>query len=234
MNNSIYNLSIPSLIVAMLPLVLVGIIYIKWCLDLKKLIYITARMLTQLVLIGFFLVFIFNLGNPFAVAGVLTFMLLVASWIAVRPAKETRKKFFFSALISVAVSGVSILGLIIGGVIDLEPWHHARYVIPLAGMTFAQAMNSISLTLDRYIGETEKNVIFEKAKKVAFKTAVLPISNSFLAVGLVSLPGMMTGQILAGVSPLIAVRYQIMIMSMLFGAAGIASFLFLTLIKKQR
>ena len=68
---------------------------------------------------------------------------------------------------------------------------------------------------------------------IALRTALIPIINSLLAVGLVSLPGMMTGQILSGVSPLIAVRYQIMVMCMIFGSAGITSAIFLHLIKKH-
>ena len=70
---------------------------------------------------------------------------------------------------------------------------------------------------------------YTTARDTAMQTALIPIINSLFAVGLVSLPGMMTGQILSGVSPLIAVRYQIMVMAMIFGASGIATAVFLLL-----
>ena len=75
--------------------------------------------------------------------------------------------------------------------------------------------------------ELSRDVRFEDARAVALKAALIPITNSLFAVGLVSLPGMMTGQILSGVSPFIAARYQIMVMCMIFGAAGISAALFL-------
>ena len=75
--------------------------------------------------------------------------------------------------------------------------------------------------------------LFRQNKPGTFSRAsMIPSINSFLAVGLISLPGMMTGQILSGVSPLIAVRYQIMVMCMIFGAAGLSTVCFLTMIRR--
>ena len=76
-------------------------------------------------------------------------------------------------------------------------------------------------------------ISFDKARNIAFRASLIPITNSLFAVGLVSIPGMMTGQILSGISPLIAARYQIMVMCMVFGAAGISSACFLALIKRN-
>ena len=92
-------------------------------------------------------------------------------------------------------------------------------------------MNSISLAGERLEAELVRGVPYEKGRTIALQAALIPITNSLLAVGLVSLPGMMTGQILSGVSPLIAARYQIMVMCMIFGSAGISAAIFLTLIK---
>ena len=72
---------------------------------------------------------------------------------------------------------------------------------------------------------------YETARAAAYKASLLPLLNMFFAVGLVSLPGMMTGQILSGVDPLVAVRYQIMVMCMLFGSGGIAAAVYLSLLK---
>jgi putative ABC transport system permease protein len=105
-------------------------------------------------------------------------------------------------------------------------------MIPLAGMIFAASMTNISLALDRLHAELENGIAFQAARDIAFRTSMIPVINSCLAVGLISLPGMMTGQILSGVSPLIAVRYQIMVMCMIFGAAGLSTVCFLTMIRK--
>ena len=121
--------------------------------------------------------------------------------------------------------------LVTQGVLNLYPWYLPEYFIPLAGMIFANAMNSVSLAADRLEAETKRNMEYNQARNIAFRSALIPITNSLFAVGLVSIPGMMTGQILSGVSPLIAARYQIMVMCMIYGAAGISSACFLTLAK---
>jgi putative ABC transport system permease protein len=79
----------------------------------------------------------------------------------------------------------------------------------------------------------DRNIDYMTARGIALRAALIPITNSLFAVGLVSLPGMMTGQILSGISPLIAVRYQIMVMCMIFSAVGISTAIFLILIKPQ-
>jgi len=98
-------------------------------------------------------------------------------------------------------------------------------------MIFASSMNSVSLAVERLTAEIERNVDYQHARNTALRTSLIPITNSLFAVGLVSLPGMMTGQILSGISPLVAARYQIMVMCMIFGSAGISSALFLKLVK---
>ena len=117
------------------------------------------------------------------------------------------------------------------GVLSLKPWYSPSYMIPLGGMIFANCMNSISLAAERLESELKQGHPYEKAKVIALRTSLIPITNMLLAVGLVSLPGMMTGQILAGVSPLIAVRYQIMVMCMIFGSSGISAAVFLHSVK---
>jgi putative ABC transport system permease protein len=100
-------------------------------------------------------------------------------------------------------------------------------------MIFANAMNSVSLAVERLEAEIDRDVPYEQARIIALRTSLIPITNSLLAVGLVSLPGMMTGQILSGVSPFIAARYQIMVMCMIFGSAGISSAFFLYMVRSN-
>ncbi len=87
-------------------------------------------------------------------------------------------------------------------------------------------MNAVSLVAERFERERQINS-YEEARATSFRASLIPQINSFLAVGLVSLPGMMTGQILAGVDPIIAVRYQIMVMVMILGSSGISSVIYL-------
>ena len=98
-------------------------------------------------------------------------------------------------------------------------------------MIFANSMNSVSLAAERYESEIANGVPLINARHTALHASLIPTINMLFAVGLVSLPGMMTGQILSGVSPHVAVRYQIMVMCMIFGSAGISSAYFLALAK---
>ncbi len=91
-----------------------------------------------------------------------------------------------------------------------------------------------SLAAERFHSEIERGVPYTEARGVSLETSLIPLINSFLAVGLVSLPGMMTGQILAGISPFIAVRYQIMVMCMLLGASGLTSAVYLSLVREKQ
>jgi putative ABC transport system permease protein len=100
-------------------------------------------------------------------------------------------------------------------------------------MIFSNAMNSVSLAAERLGAELAQGSRYEQARNIALQAALIPITNSLLAVGLVALPGMMTGQILSGVSPLLAMRYQIMVMCMVYGSAGISAACFLTLSRPE-
>ena len=233
MNESIYNISILNLVIAFIPVVAVIIIYYRWSLSVKTLYYASARMVCQLILVGYALVVIFNQKSALVSSCIILVMLIVSSWIALRPLKKLRGKLYNIALLSIFSGGVSVLVLVIVGVIQLQPWYSPRYLIPLAGMIFANAMNSVSLCAERFSSEISKEGGYINARNTAYQAALIPLINSFFAVGLVSIPGMMTGQILSGISPLLAVRYQIMVMCMLLGACGISSAIYLTLIKSK-
>jgi len=158
-------------------------------------------------------------------------MVFVASWIALQTVRHKQLNLYPKALMALIVGGGTTLILVTQGVLNLKPWYWPNYFIPLAGMIFANAMNSVSLAADRLEAELGRDIAYDQARNIAFRSSLIPITNSLFAVGLVSIPGMMTGQILSGVSPLIAARYQIMVMCMVFGAAGISSAVFLSLVK---
>jgi len=212
--------------------VVVSVLY-RWSLGAGTTLYAMGRMLLQLLLVGYVLTFIFTTEQPWIVGGVLTVMLLLASWIALQPLQKKESRHYVKALVSIALGGVLTLLLVTQGVLDTQPWFSPSKVIPLAGMIFAQSMTAISLAGERFYAELPRASSYEAARGIALRAALIPITNSLFAVGLVSLPGMMTGQILADVDPLIAARYQIMVMAMLFGSAGISAACFLTWIRPR-
>ena len=233
MNNSVQTIPFANLILAFIPAVaVVGILW-KWGIGYGNSLYAIFRMLIQLLLIGYFLIFIFKSDSYLIVAGVLAVMLFASSWIALRTVKIPRRLLYLKSFCSISVGGGLILLLITQGVLNLQPWYLPSYVIPLAGMIFASAMNSVSIALERLNAEVERDVPYDKARVIALRASLIPITNSLFAVGLVSLPGMMTGQILSGISPFIAARYQIMVMCMIFGSAGISSACFLALVRSN-
>ena len=185
-------------------------------------------MIIQLITIGYLLVFIFKSNDLKVGIFIVLFMIVVASWITLRNTSDKTFNHYFQIVLSVAIAGIINLILIIGFVLELENLYEPRYVIPLAGMIFANTMNALSLAVERFEKEIERSS-FEEARQIAFKACMIPQINSLLAVGLVALPGMMTGQILSGIDPLIAVRYQIMIMAMTLSSAGISAVVYFLL-----
>ena len=226
------TIPLSNLALAFIPVIIVIAVIWRWQLDYKYSIYAVGRMLIQLLLIGYVLTYIFQTNSTYIVITVLSLMLGVASWIALRTISVPRKKLYLSSVSAIVLGGGGVLLLITQWVLVLSPWYSATMIIPLAGMIFANCMNSISLAGERLEAEIKNGLSYDKAKIIALRAALIPIINSLLAVGLVSLPGMMTGQILSGVSPLIAVRYQVMVMCMIFGSAGMTAAIFLHLIKK--
>lgn len=214
-----------------LPVAIVVVILATWSHKLTNTLIAISRMVLQLILIGFVLTYIFTSEKLWMVLLVLSVMALAASYISLRMVKEYRKALIKWAFISILIGSISTLLLVVLGVLNASPWYAPKIIIPLGGMIFANAMNSISLASERFYAEKQHGADYKKARSIAYKAALIPNVNSFFAVGLVSLPGVMTGQILSGVDPLIAVRYQIMVMCMVFGAAGIASALFLRFLK---
>ncbi len=228
--NDISNL---QLAFAFIPALLALLIFFYWSRDGGNALYAVGRMLLQLLVIGYALTYIFEAEHPAIILGVLSIMLLAAAWIALNSVGALRRAWLPKAVIAIGVVGLAVLGLVTQLVLKVEPWFAPNYLIPLAGMIFANTMNAVSLAAERFHSESEGGMTYELARRKAFKAAMIPVVNSLLAVGLVSLPGMMTGQILSGVSPLVAARYQIVVMSMLFGAAGLSTAWFLSMLRQR-
>lgn len=231
MKLNIYEIGMFDVAISLIPIIFVIGILAIWSLNSITAIYASLRMLIQLIVIGYILASIFALNDPNIVVLILVLMLLIASWITLRPLKERNSNLFLKALIAITIGGVLTLIFTTLVVLKIDYWYQPEYVIPLAGMIFSNAMNTVSLAAERFESDLLSRSSYEDARNSAFTASLIPLINTFFAVGLVALPGMMTGQILSGVSPLIAAKYQIVIMSVLFGSSGISAAIYLILQK---
>jgi putative ABC transport system permease protein len=231
--NPLSIIELPQLALAFIPVLIVIFIQYSWSLPQKKTIYALTRMLVQLLLVGFFLSYLFDSDSAWLVLILLIIMILFSSRIALNNINAPKKSLFQRAVLAISLGSALTLLVVTQGVLQLTPWHDPQTLIPLAGMVFASSMNSVSLSGERFYAELANGIDYKQARNFAFQASIIPNVNALLAVGIVSLPGMMTGQILSGISPFIAARYQIMVMCMIFASAGISSAYFLYLSKPK-
>ena len=227
------NILLSDLLLGFIPVsITLGFIF-YWSMSLNKALLAVTRMLLQLILIGYALNFIFASNNAWVITLILSLMLIAASWISLNSIEHATGHLYAYSLIAISVGGVFTMVIVTQGILHADPWYYPEIVIPIAGMIFSNSMNTISLAAERFYSEYRHKQDYVYCRNTAFQASMIPVINALLAVGLVSLPGMMTGQILSGVSPLIAARYQIMVMLMVFGSSGISAALFLIMLKKQ-
>jgi putative ABC transport system permease protein len=194
----------------------------------RSLLIASLRTVVQLLLVGLILRWVFDLEQWVAVVALLIVMTLVAGMTAVQRAERRYAGIWFDTLVSIWASSWLATAYVLFVVIrDMETWYQPQYSIPLLGMMLGNTLNGISLgqnalteslavQRDRVemllsLGATR----WEAARPVvqqAIRTGMTPIINTMMIVGVVTLPGMMTGQILGGVEPMDAVKYQIVIM----------------------
>jgi putative ABC transport system permease protein len=229
MNETLQVIPLTRLALAFIPVCAVLVIIHRWSLGTRSGLIAVLRMVGQLLLVGYALTFIFESNSAAVVVSVVSVMLATAGWIALRPLNDERRDLYPKVLIAISLGAMTVVVTATQGVLALDSWHNASVVIPLAGIVLSNSMNTVSLAAERFQAERRRGAAYRDARRIAMKTALIPMTNSLLAVGLVSLPGMMTGQILSGVSPIIAVRYQILVMCMIFGSAGLATSCFLVL-----
>lgn len=226
-------IALSRLLFAFLPPLAVIALMARWRIGAGVALYAFARMLVQLTAVGYLLVFLFRGDHPFWVLAALAVMLAAAAAIALRHVAGGGAAAYGRLLAALAFgSTVSLLVLLV--VLRPSPWYRADVLVPLAGMLFANAMNTVSLAAERFAAERGAGVAPREARRRALRAALIPIGNTLFAVGLVSLPGIMTGQILAGVSPLVAVRYQVLVLCLMFGASGLAAAAYLALAARRR
>ena len=196
----------------------------------RRLAIASLRTVVQLTLIGYTLQWIFGLDSAPLVLAWLAVMIIAAGRAAVQRAGRSYPGVMAHAWLTLAISATLTTFSVTGAIIGIDPWYEPQYLIPLLGMCLGNTLTGLSLCLDGLLeslaqrkDEVELRLClgasrWEAARPMvvdAIRRGMVPIINAMSVVGLVSLPGMMTGQILAGADPLQAVKYQIVVMFML-------------------
>lgn len=205
----------------------------------RSLLIATIRTVGQLLLIGFVLEWVFQFDRWYVVVALATTMTLIAGVTAAGRSKRDYAGMWINTVISVWASAWLVTGFALFAVLQgIDKWYQPQYVIPLLGMVLGNTLNGISLGLNTFTATlvTQRDEIdamlalgasrWEAARgtvREAVRTGLIPIINSMMVVGLVSLPGMMTGQILSGTAPMDAVKYQIVIMFLIASATALGT-----------
>ncbi|MET0029806.1 MAG: iron export ABC transporter permease subunit FetB [Candidatus Thiodiazotropha sp.] len=218
--------------------ILLALLSLRLSLGIEKRLLIAAlRTIVQLTLLGLVLKFLFVQSHPALIATLAMFMLLVAGYEVM--ARQQRR--FIGAwgygvgTLSMFISSFSVTLIALTVIIQAQPWYSVQYLIPLLGMMLGNTMSGIAIALDNLtqnawqqhrsiearliLGHTWDESIRE-IRRSALRSGLIPIINAMAAAGVVSLPGMMTGQILGGTPPLEASKYQILIMLLISAGTG--------------
>ncbi|MBN9328838.1 MAG: iron export ABC transporter permease subunit FetB [Comamonas sp. SCN 67-35] len=205
----------------------------------RSLLVASVRMVAQLLLVGFILDYIFALDHPLPVVLI---GLVMAGLAGVAAANRTTRRFpgiYLDSVLCVFAASYVVTGAALLGIVNVEPWYRAQYAIPLLGMVLGNLLNGVSLALGRFMdGVARDRDLIESALALgatrweaahplitaSLHTGMVPTINAMMVMGIVSLPGMMTGQMLAGAAPASAVRYQIVIMFMIAAATALGAF----------
>lgn len=212
---------------------------LSWWLRLglgRQILFSAVRMVTQLSLLALVLKQIFALESSPPVMLLATAMTIIAGLSSVSRIENRYRSIHLTAIISIWASSWLVTAVMVTAIVRPTPWYAPQIVIPLLGMVLGNSLTGISLAMDRYVselknrrGEIEMRLSlgasrWEATRHIfgaAARTAMVPILNTMSVAGIVSIPGMMTGQLLAGAPPIQAVQYQIMIMFVIAAAIAI-------------
>lgn len=216
--------------------VIAGLVSLGLRLGLEKKLAIGAvRTIVQLLAVGYVLRWVFGIDGPALLFVALFLMIAAASRAAVGRSKRVFPGAYAGAFVTLVLTGLVTTFTVTTLIIGVEPWYRPQYVLPLLGMLLGNGLTGISLALDTLLetlddraeriemelalGATKWEAVREPLAD-AVRRGMIPIINAMMVVGIVSLPGMMTGQILAGADPLGAVKYQVVVMFMIAAATA--------------
>jgi len=206
----------------------------------QRVLIAAARSTVQLVLLGLVLGVLFELRSLPWIGVLALFMLTVAGWeVMARQQRRYRGPWGMGiGTLSMLLSSFSVTLLALLLIIRVEPWYQPQYLIPLLGMLLGNTMSGIAIALDNLTrhawegrGRIEARLLLgadwdtaiADIRRDALRSGLIPIINAMATAGIVSLPGMMTGQILAGSPPLEAAKYQLLIMFLISAGTGLGS-----------
>jgi putative ABC transport system permease protein len=205
----------------------------------KKLLIGVLRATIQLMIIGFVLKFIFDYStNPYGM-GFMFFFIAINGQLIIFNTHKDKKYFFWHIFLSQTFNYLIISYIVLAIIIQNSPWYDAKYFIPILGMIAGSSINAVSLAIERFFSDVEARKALIETKLLfgstiedaikdievnAIKAAMTPSINGLYAVGFVMIPGTMSGQIMAGSDPILASKYQLMIMLMIVASTAISSF----------
>jgi putative ABC transport system permease protein len=235
------HLGVWDLLAAALLIVLDAALSLALRLGLHRQILVAAvRMVAQLTIVGLVLRHVFATASAPATLAVVLFMIAAAAReVATRPKQRLARgmNYRISAAV-VACAGIATVLLALGTAVRPDPWYAPRYAIPLMGIVLGSVLNAASLALDGILDGVQRERARIEARlalgtplrtalgplvRSATRRGMIPVANQMSAAGIITLPGIMTGQLLAGMDPMDAVKYQILLMFLLAGASGLSS-----------
>jgi putative ABC transport system permease protein len=241
MNLSVFQLSIAYVFV----LIMLIIFKSRGIKRERQILIASTRMTIQLTIMGYVLMFVFRNPSWWLTSIMITIMISFASYNSINRVKYPMSKEL-KRIISLSMTFGALLTAVffIIIVLNVRPWFNPQYFIPISGMIIGNSMTGIALGANKLCSsfedkrfEIENSLMLgaspaAAAKEIvnnAFDTAILPTMNNMLTMGIVSLPGMMTGQILSGTFPITAIKYQIGIMLAILGSTAVSTVIFVTL-----
>ena len=213
---------------------------VSWKLELgqtRRIAVSSVRCFVQLLAAGFLLTYLFEFQTWWLVLLVLAAMVIAATQIATSRVKSRIPGLVPAVFVSLFVSSTAIGLIVVEGVVHAEPWYNARQLVPIVGMIMGNAMAAVAVAIDRLFADMDARApeMFSlvalgatpheaaaPSLKAAIGAGMTPVLANMSAAGIVTFPGMMTGQLLAGADPLAAAKYQIVVMLMLSAANTIA------------
>jgi len=206
-------------------------------LDLERAMLIgSLRAVAQLLAVGYVLKALFDVDRWYLVLAMLTVMVLVAARSASQRIEAPIRGLARLLAGAITASLVVVMVPVVWVVLRLEAWYQPQYVVPISGMVIGNAMNAAALAVDRLVSDVRLRrdeieaklslgaawtVASAPCRRAALRTALMPTINAITVYGVVQLPGMMTGQIIGGVAPVEAVKYQVLVAWALLGATSL-------------
>jgi putative ABC transport system permease protein len=235
------NLSLLDIAIASGLILINGALSLVLRLDLERvLVWAAVRSVVQLLASGYVLGWVFGFGRWYVVLPLMALMTLIAGWSASGRGQRGYKGQRLDSIAAIWLSAWLIMAVGLFAVIRVHPWYEPQYAIPILGMILGNTLTAVSLGMERMTHELTVNRVLVDARlalgatrweaaqdsaRQAVRAGMMPTLNQMTVVGLVSLPGMMTGQVLAGQDPSQAVRYQIVIMFLIAAASALGTVL---------